>query len=311
MGNDKDINLGYKVYVPNLSENSITVIPAKKSGDTKTISLDKAPQFIGQVPGTKTVYTLLSGGNEITTINSENDTVNDTFRFEVGASAPQVNYRCLFTSDGSKAYFATSHQPAGVAVMKVADHTLIKGINVNSTSVRQFIFSAAMDKINCIDPDMGQIYIISVSSDGLLSTIKVPESFVYAELNTDSGNYFMAESGSSAAVKEFNPNTQEFVRRINDVTDSIVKLVLSEDKTKLYVLGSNELVIIDLTDDSIEDRINLDYSSPTDFQFLPDGKKLLIPSADSDLIMILDPYDYSTDDVIDTGDGPGEMIIFK
>jgi len=305
-----DIDLGYKIYVPNLSDETITVIPAEESSNTTVIDLNSSPQFLARVPNEDVVFALLAGTNQITLINLEDDTVDETITFEAGTT-DQVNYRVAFTQDGKKAYFSTSAESAGVAVMKVSDRTFQEAIDVDSTTVNLFFFTPDGSQLYCTDPTLGKIYRINTTSDELVETIDVPESFSVSVFDTSTGRFFMTESGNEAGVKEFDPSSETFVTRIENVVDNVVKLYLLQDENKLYVLGSTELAVLDLEDDTIDEVIALEYSSPTDFKFLPDREYILIPSSSADLVMLLNPDNYNTEDVIDTSSSPGELLIIQ
>lgn len=305
-------DIGNKVYVPNKTDNTITVVPATESETTDIITLDKSPQFMARVPESNTVFVLLAGTNQISKIDSSTDSLDETITFEIGAPTAQVNNRVIFSPNGQKAYFSTSYDQASVAVMNVADNSFLSGINFNSSSMELFFFSNDGTTLFCTDSSKGDIYTVNTSTDDLIETIQVPESFSPAVLyNPATGNFWMAESGNQATVKEFDMTTKTFINRVEGVTNNIVKLILSPDGTKLYALGGEELVRINLSDHSVEDRVVLDYRSPVDFQFLPGADFALIPSSSADLLVKLSMSDLTTSAIIDTGQSPGEIIIFE
>lgn len=307
----KKIDLGYKIYIPNLSEASITVIQAKESEKPEYIDLDGSPRFLARVPGTDTVFALLSGGNTITKVNSSDDTVDEDFVFEVGAPDPQENRRMLFNTSGQKAYVLTSYEQAAVAVMKMSDLSFDRGFNLGSTSIDYMYFSSDGSRLLCTDPGLGKIYVINTATDERLADIVVPESFTLAQYDPSNGHFYMTDGGSQSGIKEYDPISNTFVNRLDNVASNIVRIIKSSDGKKLYALGNDNLVTIDIADNSIDETIDLDYSSPSDFQYLPDRSYLLIPSASSDLLMILDTVKFTTENTINTGGSPGEMIIIQ
>jgi DNA-binding beta-propeller fold protein YncE len=309
-GKNEVSDLGFKVYVPNPADGTITVVPATQSQDTTIITLDGNPQYIALVPGSSTVFALLSGGNQIDLIDSSTDEVSQVVTFDIGTGTAQINNRLIFSNNGQKAYVSSNSEQAGVAVMKVSDLTLQTPINVQSTSVDLFFFSSDGTQLYCTDSTLGKIYAINAVSDDLIETLIVPESFSTALYNPATGHFFMAESGTQATVKEFDPATLTFVNRIDKTVDNIVKLVFSPDGTKLFAVGSDQVAEINLADFTIATTFALDFRSPTDFQFLPDSSLILVPSSSASLIMLLDPTEFNTKDTIDTVTAPGEIIIF-
>lgn len=306
-----EFNLGFKIYVPNLADNTITVIPKEKSKESDIIDLDKNPQFLARVPSEDTVFCLLSGANEILEINSSSDEKGDIFLFEIGSPQPQSNFRVLFNSSGQKAYFLTSYTPAALAVMKVSDRSFERGFDFGSTSIENLYFNSDGSRLYCPDPSVGKIYVINALTDDRLTDINVPESFSLAVYDPSTDRFFLAESGTLANIKIYDPATDTFTQRYEEVTDNIVKMTKSDDGSRLYVLGSDELVIINLDNDVIDERITLEYRSPSDFVILPDNKYIVIPSTSSDLLMFLDPGDYTTEEIIDTGSSPGEILVIE
>ncbi len=305
------VDLGYKIYVPNQSDNTITVLPREKSEKTEIIDLDSSPQFLAKDPGSALVYALLSGTNSITTINSDDDSIDETFVFEVGTPQPQSNRRMIFSRDGQKAYILTSYEPSGLAVMDVSDRSFIRGFNLGSTSMDNYYFNSDGSRLYLTDPSLGRIYVVNTATDARLSDILVPESFSVGQYDPDNGLFYMAETGNQGNVKIFDPVTEIFTQRIDNVVSNIVRIVKSSDGSRLFVLGSDEMAVIKLSDYSIDEIINLDYGSPGDFQYLPDKKYFLIPSTSADLIMVMDPNKYTTEHVIDTGRSPGELLIIQ
>ncbi|MFP4497980.1 MAG: YncE family protein [Vulcanimicrobiota bacterium] len=308
---DEEFNLGYKLYVPNMSADTITIVPAEKSLDTEIITLENSIQQILRVPNKNEAFVLGSATNEITVIDAETDEIEEVFVFEVGASSPQTNLRMIFSPDGSKAYVATDYEPAGVAVMNVEEQNFTTGINVQSTSVNDFFFSADNSRLYAVDKAMGQIYVINIASNSLIETIEIPESFTYVVLIPTTGHFLFAADGSPGGIKEFDPATDTYVRRLDDIVDNIVRLHLTGNENQIYVLGNDELALVDNEEDFNINEINtLDYQSPTDFRFLPGNEYLLIPSSSADLIMALDPEAYTTEEIISTDSFPGEIVIF-
>lgn len=306
---EKKLNLGYKIYIPNMSDSTITVMPKKESDKTTLIDLNKNPIFISQKPDTDKLYCLLEGTNQITVVDMNDDNVDETFRFEVGSSGVQENLKIKFTSNGKKAYLTTSYQPAGIAVMDTSDNSFITGINVNSVSVDMMYFSSTGSRLYCTDPGQQKIYSINTNSEELVETIDVPEEFSKSCYDTSSSLFYLAEEGTNAGVKIYNKSKNEITDRIDNVVSNIKLMKLSSDKKLLYVLGSEEMVTIKLSDFTIDDRITLDYRDPVDFRFLPDKSYIMVPSGASDLMMILKTNDFTTEDTIKTGNNPGEMVI--
>lgn len=305
------VDVGYKLYIPNLSDATITVVPKKDSEKTELIDLEYSPQYLAKLSGNNTVYALLSGTNEISTIDSSDDTLTDTFVFQVGAPEAQTNKKMMFDSTGQKAYILTSYEPAGLAVMKVSDNSFIRGFDFDSTSIDNYFLNADGTRLYCTDPSLGRIYVVNTSTDERLTDIEVPESFSTAQYDPSSGTFFMAETGSQANVKIFDPVSGTFTQVIESVTSNIVRMTKSSDGKVLYVLGSDELAIVNLEDYTVDETVTLDYRSPSDFQFLPDKSFIMIPSSSSDLLMLLDPTKYTTEYVIDTGAGPGEVLVIQ
>lgn len=306
---DSQYNLGYKVYVPNMGDNSITVIPEEDSLNTDTIDMDNSPGFIVKVPGENRIMVLIAGGNEILEISTEDNTIVEDYVFEVGDFAQQTNYRAFFSSDGSKAYFLTSYESAGIAVMKTEDRSFIKGIDVDSTSLDEIFFSSGGDYLYCTDSSRGKIYVINTEFDELQQTIDVEESFNKSLYNPETQRFFLTYGENFSSIKQYDPATRIFSHQIENVVNNIVKMALSPDKSKLYVIGTEELAVIDLEDDTIEEIVALDYSSPSDLQFLPDGNYILVPSTNAQNLMIIKVEDLVTDEIIDVGNEPGEILI--
>lgn len=309
MADEKKLNLGYKIYIPNMSDSTITVMPKKESDKTTLIDLDKNPIFISQKPDSNKLYCLLEGTNQITVVDTSDDTVDETFRFEVGSSGVQENLRIKFTSNGKKAYLITGYQPAGIAVMDTSDNSFVTGINVDSTTIDMMYLSSTGSRLYCTDSNEQKIYSINTGSEELVETIDVPEAFSKTLFDASSSLFYMAEEGTNAGVKIYNKSKDEFTDRIDNVVSNIKLMKMSSDKKLLYVLGSEEMVTIKLSDFTIDDRISLDYRDPVDFRFLPDNSYIVVPSGVSDLMMIMKTNDYTTEDTIKTGNNPGEMVI--
>ena len=171
MADEKKLNLGYKIYIPNMSDSTITVIPKKESDSTTLIDLKKNPIFISQKPDSDKLYCLLEGTNQITIVDMTDDTIDETFRFEVGSSVVQDNLRIKFTSNGKKAYLITGYQPSGIAVMDTSDNSFITGINVNSSTIDMMYFSSTGSRLYCTDSNEQKIYSINTNSEELVETI--------------------------------------------------------------------------------------------------------------------------------------------
>lgn len=304
----KKFNLGYKVFIPNLSGKSITVIPKKESDEPYFVDMTVNPVFIKQLPGSNYIYILLDGTNDIALLNTEDDTITDKFRFEVGTTS-STNNRIKFNSGGTRGYVTTSYQPSGIAVLDPSDNSFVDGINVNSTTVDRMFFSSSENRLFATDPDRKKIYSIDTNSNELVEEIDVPESYSIAYFDKNNSQFFMAESGSNATVKIFDITDNTYVERAENVVDDVKRLMPSSDGTKLYVLGSSEMAIIKLSDFTVDEVISLDYRDPVDFRFLPDKSFILIPSGAANLTMIMNPDDYTTEDTIETENDPGEMVI--
>ncbi|MCE1245893.1 MAG: WD40 repeat domain-containing protein [Firmicutes bacterium] len=305
-----ELNLGYKVYIPNLSEQTITVLPKEKSDESYIIDLDHTPLFIQKLPGSKKIYVLQESTNEIALIDTDSDTVEDTFTFEVGSSSSQINYRLKFLPDGSKGFITTSYSPAGVACIDPSDNSFAGGCNVYSTTIDNMFFNTTGNRLYAMDSTNQKIHNINTQTMVSVDTIKVPEEFSVSLFNADKNIFYMAESGTDGAVKIYDLEADEFTDRIEAVTSNIVKFLLSEDGSLLYVLGSNQIVTIKLSDFTIDDTIDLDYKEPSDLRFLSDSGYFLAPSKASSMVMVL-KGDLSTEDSLATGSGPGEMVVTK
>jgi hypothetical protein len=306
----KELNLGYKVYVPNLSDATITVMPEEKSDETYLIDLERNPVFIQKRPGSKYIYVLEESTNEIALLDTGSDTITDTFKFDVGSSSSQINYRIKFLPDGSKGFVTTSYSAAGIASLDPSDNTFAGGVNVSSTTIDNMFFNSTGTRLYGMDSSNRKIHSVNTNNMDYVEAITVPEEFSVTLFNADAGIFYMAEDGENSPVKIYNLADDEFTDRIDDVTDNIVKFMMSEDGTKIYVLGSHEIVTILLKDFTIDDTIALDYREPTDLRFLSDSGYFLAPSAASSIVMVMDS-DLSTDDTIATGTGPGEMVVTK
>jgi len=306
----KDLDLGYKVYIPNLSGKSITVIPKKDSDEPHCVDMTVNPVFIKHLPGSDYIYVLLEGTNDIAILDTSDDTITDKFKFEVGTTS-STNNRIKFNSDGTRGYVTTSYQPSGIAVLDPSDNSFVDGINVYSTSVDRMFFSSSGNRLFATDPGEQKIYSIDTNSYELVEEIDVPESYSVAYFDKNSSQFFMAESGSNATVKLFDMTDNTFVERAENVVDDVKVLMPSSDRTKLYVLGSSEMAIIMLSDFTIDEVISLDYRDPVDFRFLPDKSFILIPSSSANLTMLMNPDDYTTEDTIETENDPGEMVILS
>jgi DNA-binding beta-propeller fold protein YncE len=304
----EDFDLGYKVYVPNLGNSTITVIPEEDSMNTDIIDVRRSIRMIALRPNSSTLLTLLSGTNEIIEISTTDDTIGETFRFEVGSVSAQLNNRIVFAPGGAKAYVSTSFQPAGIAVMNLSDYSFSKGINVNSTSVDRFLFASG-GIMYATDPQRGYIYEINTTTDEWQREIRIPETFGYTIYNSRTGTFLMAGVGTEPGIKEFDPVQQEFLNRINSVTDRIIKLHISQDENLLYVLGNSEIVTVNLNNFIIRERVPLQYHNPADFRFLPDSTFILVPSINSRSVMVIDPDNLETETTINTGETPGEAVI--
>lgn len=307
---EDEINFGYKVYVPNLSDASISIFPKEESDEPEVIKLEKNPVFIAQAPGQQKLYALMSGTNRITIVETEEDTIDEVFEFEVGTTSIQENYRMIFLSDGSKAFVTTSYEPSGIAVMDGSDHSFIEGIDINSTTAYEMFFGSSENRLYVTDPSRGRIYSIDTASNDLVEDITVPEAFEEAYFNSDDSTFFLAESGTDADLMIYDLTTDEITNRIENITDNIVKLLPSSDGKTLYVVGASEFVTVNLPDFTIEDRIEFTNRGVTDFQYLPNNKYFLVNSASSDLMMVLKP-NFDSLDTIDTGRDPGEMVIWE
>ncbi|MCD4785617.1 MAG: hypothetical protein K8T10_17480 [Candidatus Eremiobacteraeota bacterium] len=306
----KKFNLGYKVYIPNLSGKSITVIPEKESDEPFFIDMSVNPVFIKHLPGSDYIYILLDGTNDIAILDTKEDVITDKFRFEVGVTS-STNNRIKFNSDGTRGYVTTSYQASGVAVLDTSDNSFVDGINVNSTTVDRMFFSSSENRLFATDPDKKKIYSLDTNSNELVEEIDVPESYSIAYFDKNNSQFFMAETGPKATVKLFDMTDNTFVKRAENVVDDVKRLMPSSDGTKLYVLGSSEMAIITLSDFTVDEVISLDYRDPVDFRFLPDKSFILIPSGAANLTMIMNPGDYSTEETIETESDPGEMVIIS
>lgn len=303
-----DLNVGYDVYIPNMSDSSLTKVPAKDSLEQVNLELSRNPRQIALKPGSKTMYILFDGTNQIGLYNIEKDEVEDTFNFEVGTSKSE-NYRIIFTPDAEKAFISTSYGPSAVSALRTSDKSFIDGVNVGSTTVDRMYLAETGDRLFATDPAETKIYSINTSSYDLVEEIIVPESFSYALFDPDKSQFYMAEEGTGATVKLYDMSSNTFIERAKNVTDEITKMIVSDDGKKLYVLGSSELVIMDLSDFTINETIVLQHRNPTDMVFLPDNKYILMPSGASDLLMLLNPKDYTLKETIDCGQNPGEIVV--
>jgi len=306
----KELNLGYKIFIPNLNESTITVIPAEESDEPYLIDLDYNPLFIQRLPDSKKIYVLQESTNEIAIIDKDTDTIIDTFRFEVGSSSDQTNYRLKFLPDGSRGFITTSYYASGIACLDPSDNSFIEGINVNSTTIDNMFFNSTGNRLYAMDSSSQKIHSVNTNTMELVEDIFVPEQFSVTLYNADKSIFYMAESGDNAAVKIYNLANDEFTDRIDDVADNIVKFMLSEDGKLLYVVGSDQIVTINTSDFTIEDTIDLDYREPSDFRYLSDSNYFIAPSTASSMLMILDS-DLSTDETIAIGSSPGEMVVTK
>jgi len=308
-GDEKKFNLGYKIYIPNMSDSSITVVPEKDSDEPDTIDLERNPAFIKALPGKDKIYVLLEGTNDIAIVDMEEDEVEEIFKFEVGSAAGNVNYRIKFDDDGKKGYVATSYGAAGIAVMDVSDNSFEEGINVESTSVDRMFFSGTGSRLYATDPTSQKIYSINTTTNDLVETIDVPEEYTTSYFKSSTSEFYMAESGNNAAVKLYNLSSDTFTDRVDETVSKISRLITSPDMTKLYVVGSTQYAIIDLSDFTLDEIIDFDYRDPTDFRWLPDKSFILAPSGANDLLMVINEDDHETEETIDTGDNPGEIVV--
>jgi hypothetical protein len=306
----EQFDLKHRVYVPNLGDATISVIPAENSLNTELIDVRRSIRMIAKHPNSDVLLVLVAGTNEIVRIDTRDNTVTDTFRFEAGAPSAQVNNWLVFNPSGTKAYLTTSYQPAGIAVMNLSNYSFNKGINVNSTSIEKFIF-ASNDRMYATDPERRYIYEINTTTDEWQREIQVPETFGYTIYNTRTQRFLMAGMGTNPEIKEFDPVHLDFPNRVSNVTDRIVKLLISPNENLLYVLGNSEIVTINLNNFVIRERVPLTYQNPSDFRFLPDNSFILIPSLNSRSVMVIKPDNLEMETTINTGTNPGEIAIIN
>lgn len=305
---EEKLNFENKVYIPNLTDRSITILPARKSDEPDTLTLERNPRFIAQVPGQDRLFALLDGTNDIAVIDTKEDSVDDYITFDVQSPVPQENLRILFNSNGSRAYVVTSYSQALIAVMNPSDLSFEEGIMLESTGIDELYLSTGENRLYAIDSSRKRIFTINTQTNDLIEELIVPESFGVTCFNPNTNLLYMAEEGSRAAVKVYDISSGEFTQRVENTVDNAVKLMLNTDKTKLYAIGSQQMSVIGLSSFIVDETITFEHRGVSDFQLLPNGKFFLAASTFSDLIMVLKP-DLSSKDTINTGRDPGEFVI--
>ncbi len=306
--NGGKIDLGYKVYVSNLSSQNITVVPPKHSTDTTIIDLNDPPLFMAKVPHNDKVFVLMDK-NKIASIDSEEDTLNKIFYLEIGSDPPQDNHKMILSSDGKKAYISTSYEKCSIALMDTEKEEFTNGIDLNSSTVEDLILTNQDKTLYGIDKTQSKIYEIDTSKLTLVKTLNIPEQFNHALYIPNEG--FILDSVDNSYIQVFDPINEIYTKKIENVSNKIEMLSLDPSENKIYALTEEEIVTIDLQKETVVDRTCLEYTNPSFFCFLPNGKYLLITFPSVNILSILDGENFNSEDAIDTEENPQQIIIIN
>ena len=165
-------NDGKYVYVTCSGSNSVYVIDTATNTVATTISISADPRTIATNPSNGYVYVASTISNDITVIDPSTNTVITTIPANTMGGYSGTAWGITFNPSGSTAYVAMRNH--NVTVINTATNTATGYINIPSAHGTTYVaVNAAGTKAYVSDIDNGNVYVIDMSDNSLLSTIKV------------------------------------------------------------------------------------------------------------------------------------------
>lgn len=218
-------------YIPNIGDNTVSVIDTATDTVTATVPLGAAPSgFVAVSPDSTKVYVANRTGG-VSVINAASNTV--TGEITVG-SAPTNGV--AFTPDGTKAYVASSND-RGEGWVSVIDTAANKVIG---PPIPLYLPGSI-----AVTPDGSKAY-VGLQTGGLVAVIDTATNSVTAEIGVRGGFAFVAVTpdgtrvyvgNQAGGVSVIDTATNTVTASILEITSGTAGVAVSPDGRKAYVTG--------------------------------------------------------------------------
>lgn len=252
---------GARVYVTNISQNTVSVIDTLTNTVVDTITVGQSPWGIAITPDGKRAYVANTSGT-ISVIDTATNTVTATITDSDGPSGVAI------TPDGTRAY--VSNGLGTVSVVDTSTNTILTNIPITDFPVPCCGFPAFSLVAIAITPDGSRGYVVSAST-GKTYVINLSTNTMSATIRTDPGqplSIAMKPDGTRVYTASVGFEARAFV--IDTVSNTIIATLsaggappfvgVTPDGTKLYIDANMAVTIIDTATNTISTRVQLDHT---------------------------------------------------
>jgi gliding motility-associated-like protein len=256
-------------YIPNYSDNTVSVVNAVSNSVIATIPVGKNPISVSVTPDGSKVYIGNVESNDVSVISTATNTVIATI--PMGANAFDV----LVNHAGTKVYVSTD---AGIKEIDVASNTVIGTANVLGDLIGL-----------AIDPTDGFVYTEDFNNPGSVTQFDLTDDVQTLKVTTGSYPYSLAVSADGTLLYVVN-NKSFNVMVIDVATRAVIATIpvgglprgsaLSPDGKTLYVTNDLDgtISVINTSTNTVTETIPCG-ASPAGINISPDGKVLYVVTA--------------------------------
>ncbi|MEM7549737.1 MAG: cadherin domain-containing protein [Bacteroidota bacterium] len=286
-------------YVPNFSDNTVSVIDPVTLSLIETIDVGQGPTGVAVSPDGTSVYITNQTGNSVSVINTTNNTVIATI--PVGQDPDGI----AVSLDGSQVYVATDVNASingRVAVIDVLTNTVLGNIDVGGEPTNIFV-SLDGERIFVTNRASDVVSVIDALSNMVLSSISVGNAPVDVAASPD-GSLLYVTNSLDNTVSVIDVETETEITSI-PVSNRPFHLSVSDDASKLYVtnITASLVTVIDTQTNSIITTVDVGVN-PNGISISPEGSLIFVTNQTDDNITVIDASDNSVVGTIDVGAGP-------
>ena len=283
-----------RIYVPNRSGNSVTVIDGTTLATT-TVSVGNLPAFAAANPLTNEIYVSNENSNSVTVIDATSNSVIKTVA--VGTSP----FGLVVNSVTNQVYVANTGSN-NVSVIDGNSNSVIKTVTVG-TSPEFAVVNPATNQIYVANEGSNNVTVIDGASNSVIKTITVGTSPFGIALNPLTNQIYVANGGSNN-VTVIDGNTNSVIKTVTTGTTPYL-LALNPVTNQIYVVNyaSNNVTVIDGASNSVIKTVTVG-TGPFSLVINPVTNKIYAANFSGKSVSVIDGTNNSVIKTITVGNTP-------